>query len=118
MYRAFGLLQSNSDFTLDEATARLGGKFPGYNITRNGEQITVAKDDWEILRDLILAVSGQNGLYAIEDVFKQMAAAVPAFNGLNLGKIGAQGVAVLETSERIPLLEREAQRKQQGIIVG
>ena len=77
-----------------------------------------ARDDWEILRDLILAISGQNGLYAIEDVFKQMAAAVPAFNGLNLGKIGAQGVAVLETSERIPLLEREAQRKQQGIIVG
>ena len=77
-----------------------------------------AKDDWEVLRDLILAISGQNGLYAIEDVFKQMAAAVPSFNGLNLGKIGPQGVAILQTNERIPLLEREAQRKQQGIIVG
>ena len=77
-----------------------------------------ARDDWEVLRDLILAVSGQNGLYSIEDVVKQMAAAVPAFHGLNLGKIGSQGLAVLETNERIPLLEREAQRKQQGIIVG
>ena len=77
-----------------------------------------ARDDWEVLRDLILGVSGQNGLYSIEDVFKQMAAAVPAFNGLNLGKIGPQGVAVIETKESIPLLEREAQRKQQGVIVG
>ena len=51
-----------------------------------------ARDDWEILRDLILGVSGSNGLYAIEDVFKQMAAAVPAFAGLSLSKIGDQGV--------------------------
>ncbi len=77
-----------------------------------------AQDDWEVLRDLILAVSGQNGLYTIEDVFKQMAAEIPAFTGLNLGKIGAQGVTVIETGEVIPLLQREADRKKQGIIVG
>ena len=29
-----------------------------------------ARDDWEILRDLIHAISGSNGLYMIEDVFK------------------------------------------------
>ncbi len=54
-----------------------------------------ARDDWEILRDLIQGVSGSNGsnsLYAIEDVFKQMAAAVPAFGGLSLSKIGDLGV--------------------------
>ncbi len=51
-----------------------------------------ARDDWEILRDLIQGVSGSNGLYAVEDVFKQMAAAVPAFAGLSLSKIGDQGV--------------------------
>jgi NADH-quinone oxidoreductase subunit G len=55
-----------------------------------------AGDDWEILRDLILAVGGSNGLAMIEDVFKQMAAAVPQFTGLNLSRIGDLGVQVLE----------------------
>ena len=77
-----------------------------------------ARDDWEVLRDLILAVSGQNGLYSLEDVFKQMAADVAEFNGLNLGKIGDGGVTVVETGATIPLLQREAERKQKGIIVG
>jgi NADH-quinone oxidoreductase subunit G len=77
-----------------------------------------AQDDWEALRDLILAVSGQNGLYTIEDVVKQMTNEIPALKGLNLGKIGAQGVPVMDTKESIPLLQREAERKKQGIIVG
>jgi len=51
-----------------------------------------ARDDWEILRDLIQGISGSNGLYAIEDVFRQMAAEVPAFAGLSLSKIGDLGV--------------------------
>ena len=41
-----------------------------------------AGDDWEILRDLIQAISGSNGLYMIEDVFKAMAAEVKEFSGL------------------------------------
>src|SRR5438067_2261078 len=48
-------------------------------------------DDWEILRDLIQAVSGANSLYMIEDVFKQMANSVPAFANLSLSKIGDLG---------------------------
>lgn len=51
-----------------------------------------AHDDWEILRDLILALSGSNGLHSIEDVFKAMAAEVPAFEGLSLSRIGDLGV--------------------------
>jgi NADH-quinone oxidoreductase subunit G len=51
-----------------------------------------ARDDWEIIRDLIQSVSGANGIYTIEDVFRQMAAAVPAFAGLSLSKIGDLGV--------------------------
>src|SRR5437588_6465722 len=31
-----------------------------------------ARDDWEILRDLLQALGGGNGLYTIEDVFRQM----------------------------------------------
>ncbi|HEY5752235.1 MAG TPA: molybdopterin-dependent oxidoreductase [Chthoniobacterales bacterium] len=55
-----------------------------------------ARDDWEILRDLILAVSGSNGIYTIEDVFRQMAAEIPQFAGLSLSKIGDLGVQILE----------------------
>jgi NADH-quinone oxidoreductase subunit G len=51
-----------------------------------------ARTDWEILRDLTLAHSGQNGFYTIEEVFKMMAAEVPALTGLSLGKIGDLGV--------------------------
>jgi NADH-quinone oxidoreductase subunit G len=55
-----------------------------------------ARDDWEILRDLIQAVSGSNGLYMIEDVFKQMAGKVKEFAGLSLSKIGDLGIQVIQ----------------------
>jgi NADH-quinone oxidoreductase subunit G len=51
-----------------------------------------ARDDWEILRDLIFAVSGSNGLHSIEDVFKAMASAMPMLAGLTLSRIGDLGV--------------------------
>jgi NADH-quinone oxidoreductase subunit G len=51
-----------------------------------------ARDDWKIILDLIHAVSGGNGISSIEDVFKQMAADVPLFQGLSLGRIGDLGV--------------------------
>ncbi len=51
-----------------------------------------ARDDWEIVRDLILACGGGNGVHSIEDVFRQMAADTPALAGLSLSKIGDLGV--------------------------
>ena len=51
-----------------------------------------AHDDWEILRDLIQAINGSNGIYTIEEVFAQMAATVPEFAGRSLSKIGDLGV--------------------------
>ena len=54
-----------------------------------------ARDDWEILRDLIQTTTGANGIYTIEDVFRQMGAAVPEFSGLSLSKISDLGVQVL-----------------------
>jgi NADH-quinone oxidoreductase subunit G len=51
-----------------------------------------ARDDWEILRDLIFAVSGSNGLHSIEDVFKAMASATLTLAGLTLSRIGDLGV--------------------------
>src|SRR5437588_2863284 len=58
-----------------------------------------ARDDWEILRDLLQALGGSNGLYTIDDVFRQMAAEVPEFHGLTLSKIGDLGVHVIKEDE-------------------
>jgi len=58
-----------------------------------------ARDDWEILRDLVQACSGQNGIYSIEDVFRQMSDSVPQFAGLSLSKIGDLGLQVLEIDQ-------------------
>jgi hypothetical protein len=48
MYRAYGLLQPASDFTLDAAEARLRTSFPDATVSRSGDQISVVKGDWEI----------------------------------------------------------------------
>ena len=55
-----------------------------------------ARDDWEILRDLIQSVSGSNGLFAIEDVFKAMAAELKELDGLSLSRIGDLGLNVIK----------------------
>ena len=88
-------------------------------LNRAIEPPTKARDDWEMLRDLISAVSGEkSALQSIEDVFKKLAAAVPSFDGLTLSKIGAQGVVIQETEYKIALLENERARKAAGIING
>jgi NADH-quinone oxidoreductase subunit G len=61
-----------------------------------------ARDDWEILRDLIQACSGPNSLYSIEDVFRQMAETVAQLAGLSLTKIGDLGIQVMQARESLP----------------
>ena len=61
-----------------------------------------ARDDWEILRDLIQACSGQNCIYSIDDVFRQMTESVPRLAGLSLSKIGDLGIQVMEAHECPP----------------
>jgi NADH-quinone oxidoreductase subunit G len=56
-----------------------------------------SRDDWEILRDLLQALTGSNTLYSIDDVFRQMSEAVAELAGLTLSKIGDLGVQVLRT---------------------
>src|SRR5438477_501766 len=58
-----------------------------------------ARDDWEILRDLLQALGGSNGIYMIEDVFRQMSAEIPQFADLTLSKIGDLGVHVMKVDE-------------------
>ena len=55
-----------------------------------------ARDDWEILRDLLQQCSGQNGIYTIEEVFAQMSQSVPELAGLSLSRIGDLGTQVVE----------------------
>jgi NADH-quinone oxidoreductase subunit G len=61
-----------------------------------------ARDDWEILRDLLQALGGSNGLYTIDDVFRQMSTEVRQFHGLTLSKIGDLGVRVIKEDESPP----------------
>ena len=67
-----------------------------------------ARDDWEILRDLIQEYSGQNGIYMIEEVFAQMSQSVRELNGLSLSKIGDLGVQVMEVASRSPSPDESA----------
>jgi NADH-quinone oxidoreductase subunit G len=53
-----------------------------------------ARDDWEVLRDLILGITGNNGLHSVDEVFKAMAAETPALAGLTLSRVGDLGVDI------------------------
>src|SRR5215472_1393028 len=58
-----------------------------------------ARDDWEILRDLIQQLTGSDGIYLIEDIFRQIADAIPEMSGLSLSKIGDKGISLAEEAE-------------------
>jgi len=67
-----------------------------------------ARDDWEILRDLIQAITGESPNFPrIEDVFQTITTTIPAFQSLTLTKIPNQGIPITETGYQIPLLERK-----------
>ncbi|MCX6958638.1 MAG: molybdopterin-dependent oxidoreductase [Verrucomicrobiae bacterium] len=53
-----------------------------------------ARDDWEILNDLIRLITSHPGPAMIEGLFNEMATEVPALSGLSLGKIGDLGIAL------------------------
>ena len=61
-----------------------------------------ARDDWEILRDLIQQLTGSNSIYLIEDVFRQIADAIVEMKGLSLSKISDQGVQLVEEGGEAP----------------
>jgi NADH-quinone oxidoreductase subunit G len=53
-----------------------------------------ARPEWEFLHELVYNVTGQNGFVNIEGLFNQMAAEVPAFNGVTWASLGETGVTV------------------------
>ena len=85
-----------------------------------------ARDDWEVLRDLAEAVRQARPPLApapppphhLDDVFRQLAATVPAFANLSLARIGDLGTQVTTTTTTIPLLAKERARKAAGEIAG
>ena len=77
-----------------------------------------SREDWEILQELNRAVDGGDNVTELVDVFTEMASAITLFKGLSFGSIGDLGVDVMDTGETVPLLEREAARVRDGLIVG
>jgi NADH-quinone oxidoreductase subunit G len=53
-----------------------------------------ARPEWEFLRELALNITGQAGYVSIEGLFNQMAAEIPAFNGLTWAGLGDTGMTV------------------------
>jgi NADH-quinone oxidoreductase subunit G len=74
-----------------------------------------ARDDWEILRDLLQAVGGGDSLLSIEDVFRRIGETVPQFAGLTLTKIGNLGMHILQMQELPPPHASDDQKIEQAV---
>ncbi|MBK1830455.1 molybdopterin-dependent oxidoreductase [Verrucomicrobiaceae bacterium R5-34] len=80
-----------------------------------------ARSDWEIIRDLVLELSGEASSEApqsIDALSKVLATSIPEFEGKHITAISDLGDLVTETGVSIPLVQREAERKANGEIVG
>ena len=75
MYRAFGLLRPDSDFTVDEALVRLTAKFPGFDVAPAGDRITVSKGEWWMA---VERVSGPQVRAETEGLIGKLAGVEPA----------------------------------------
>jgi NADH-quinone oxidoreductase subunit G len=76
-----------------------------------------ARDDWEILRDLLQAVSGGDSLPSIDDVFRRISETVSQFAGLTLSKIGDLGVHILQMEELPAVHPRDEEAIELAIAV-
>ena len=76
-----------------------------------------ARDDWEILRDLLQAVGGGDSLSSIDDVFLRISETIPQFAGLTLSKIGDLGVHILEMEELPPTHPSDEEAIEQAVAI-
>ena len=76
-----------------------------------------ARDDWEILRDLLQAVGGGDSLLSIDDVFLQIRETVPRFAGLSLSKIGDLGVHILDIEELPPMHPSDEEKIELAVAI-
>jgi NADH-quinone oxidoreductase subunit G len=76
-----------------------------------------ARDDWEILRDLLQATGGGDSLSSVDDVFRRISETVPQFAGLTLSKIGDLGVHILEMEELPPMHPADEEAIEQAVAI-
>ena len=80
-----------------------------------------ARDDWEIISELILAITGEapeQAPLSIDQLSEIISNTIPQLEGKNLANISELGEVIIDTNVTIPLLDRETQRIAQGEIVG
>jgi NADH-quinone oxidoreductase subunit G len=76
-----------------------------------------ARDDWEILRDLLQVVGGGDSLSSVDDVFRRISETVPQFAGLTLNKIGDLGVHILQMKELPPMHPSDEEAIEQAVAI-
>src|SRR5579884_1578021 len=76
-----------------------------------------ARDDWEILRDLLQAVGGGDSLHSVDQVFRRLSETVPQFAGLTLNKIGDLGVQILQMEEAPPVPPKDQHAIEMAIAI-
>jgi len=59
-----------------------------------------AREDWMILRDMRMALTGGNSLHSVEDVWKSMSAEIAQLSGLNWARIGDLGIQIESMDEQ------------------
>jgi len=74
-----------------------------------------ARDDWEILRDLLQAIGGGDSILSIEDVFRRISETVPQFAGLSLNRIGDLGVHILKMDELPSVHPKDEEAIEQAV---
>jgi NADH-quinone oxidoreductase subunit G len=96
--RSASVLLPSSAFS-EKRGSMINAKGRLQRLNRATQPPGTARDDWEIIRDLIQQLTGSNGIYLIEDVFKQITDSTPKMNALSLSRITDQGVQLGEKTE-------------------
>src|ERR1700755_2342585 len=76
-----------------------------------------ARDDWEILRDLLQAIGGGDSLSSVDDVFFRITETIPQFAGLSLSKIGDLGVHILQMEELPPTGPSDEEEIEEAVAI-
>ena len=76
-----------------------------------------ARDDWEILRDLLQVIGGGDSLPSIEDVFRRISETVPQFAGLSSSEVGDLGVHILQIEELPPMHPSDEENIEQAVAI-
>lgn len=113
---AHAVLPGNSYAEKDGSMINVTGRLQRLNKAVNSPGN--ARDTRVILRDLVAACGGEKGPDSAAGVFSRLAQEIACLKGLSFDGIGRLGVPVVETEEKVPLLEREKERRSKGLIVG